>query len=176
MRWRTIDGVEVDPLGQHRELETLIKGLFDKQIFLNYLRYFCLFEDDKTIIKKIAGYHQFHAVQAAVENVVKASVIDGTKKGGVVWHTQGAGKSIEMACLAGRLISEPRLENPTIVMVTDRQDLDGQLFSVFAGAGDLLGETPKQANSRAEMREHLMNRPSWRHYLHHHPEVRIGQR
>jgi len=160
MRWRTIDGVEVDPLGQYRELETLIKGLFDKQIFLNYLRYFCLFENDKTIIKKIAGYHQFHAVQAAVESVVKASVVDGTKKGGVVWHTQGAGKSIEMACLAGRLISEPRLENPTIVMVTDRQDLDGQLFSVFAGAGDLLGETPKQANSRAEMREHLMNRPS----------------
>jgi type I restriction enzyme R subunit len=160
MRWRTIDGVEVDPLGQYRELETLIKGLFDKQTFLNYLRYFCLFENDKTIIKKIAGYHQFHAVQAAVESVVKASVVNGTKKGGVVWHTQGAGKSIEMACLAGRLISEPRLENPTIVMVTDRQDLDGQLFSVFAGAGDLLGETPKQANSRAEMREHLMNRPS----------------
>ena len=160
MRWRTIDGVEVDPLGQYRELETLIRGLFDKQTFLNYLRYFCLFEDDKTIIKKIAGYHQFHAVQAAVESVVKASGVAGTKKGGVVWHTQGAGKSIEMACLAGRLISEPRLENPTIVMVTDRQDLDGQLFSVFAGAGDLLGESPKQANSRAEMREHLMNRPS----------------
>ena len=78
----------------------------------------------------------------------------------MVWHTQGAGKSIEMACLAGRLIAEPRLENPTLVMVTDRQDLDGQLFGVFAGAGDLLGETPKQANSRAELREHLMNRPS----------------
>ena len=72
---------------------------------------------------------------------------------------QGAGKSIEMACLAGRLISEPRLENPTLVMVTDRQDLDGQLFSVFAGAGDLLGETPKQANTRSELREHLRDRP-----------------
>ena len=95
-----------------------------------------------------------------MESVVKASGVEGTKKGGVVWHTQGAGKSIEMACLAGRLISEPRLENPTIVMVTDRQDLDGQLFSVFANAGDLLGETPKQANSRAELREHLLNRPS----------------
>jgi type I restriction enzyme R subunit len=160
MRWRTIDGVEVDPLGQHRELETLIKGLFNKQVFLSYLRYFCLFEDDKTVIKKIAGYHQFHAVQAAVESVVTASGIDGSKKGGVVWHTQGAGKSIEMACLAGRLISEPRLENPTLVMVTDRQDLDGQLFGVFASAGELLGETPKQANSRAELREHLINRPS----------------
>ncbi|MDA9837646.1 type I restriction endonuclease subunit R [Luminiphilus sp.] len=160
MRWRTIDGVEVDPLGQHRELETLIKGLFNKEVFLSYLRYFCIFEDDKTVIKKIAGYHQFHAVQAAVESVVSASGVSGTKKGGVVWHTQGAGKSIEMACLAGRLIAEPRLENPTLVMVTDRQDLDGQLFGVFAGAGDLLGETPKQANSRAELREHLMNRPS----------------
>ena len=160
MRWRTIDGVDVDPLGQHRELETLIKGLFSKQVFLNYLRYFCIFEDDKTVIKKIAGYHQFHAVQAAVESVVTASGKGGTKKGGVVWHTQGAGKSIEMACLAGRLISEPRLENPTLVMVTDRQDLDGQLFGVFANAGELLGETPKQANSRSELREHLMNRPS----------------
>jgi type I restriction enzyme R subunit len=160
MRWRTIDGVAVDPLGQHRELETLIKGLFDKQVFLSYLRYFCIFEDDKTVIKKIAGYHQFHAVQAAIESVVIASGKGGTKKGGVVWHTQGAGKSIEMACLAGRLISEPRLENPTLVMVTDRQDLDGQLFGVFANAGELLGETPKQANSRSELREHLMNRPS----------------
>jgi len=160
MRWRTIDGVQVDPLGQHRELETLIKGLFQKEVFLSYLRYFSLFEDDKSVIKKIAGYHQFHAVQAAVESVVTASGIDGSKKGGVVWHTQGAGKSIEMACLAGRLIAEPRLENPTLVMVTDRQDLDGQLFGVFAGAGELLGETPKQANSRAELREHLKNRPS----------------
>ena len=89
-----------------------------------------------------------------------ASGVSGTKKGGVVWHTQGAGKSIEMACLAGRLIAEPRLENPTLVMVTDRQDLDGQLFGVFAGAGELLGETPRQANSREELRELLMNRPS----------------
>lgn len=160
MRWRTIDGVEVDPLGSHRELETLIKGFFDKAVFLSYLRYFCIFEDEKTVIKKIAGYHQFHAVQFAVESVVTASGVSGTKKGGVVWHTQGAGKSIEMACLAGRLISEPRLENPTLVVVTDRQDLDGQLFGVFADAGDLIGESPRQANTRAELREHLMNRPS----------------
>lgn len=160
MRWRTIDGVELDPLGEHRDLETLIRGLFNKAVFLNYLRYFCLFEDGKTTIKKIAGYHQFHAVQAAVESAVKASSVNGSKKGGVVWHTQGAGKSIEMAFLAGRLISEPRLENPTVVVVTDRQDLDGQLFNVFAGAGELLGESPKQANSRAELREYLMDRPS----------------
>ena len=160
MRWRTIDGVLLDPMGQNQQLQTLIKGVFNKEIFLNYLRYFCLFEDDKTVIKKIAGYHQFHAVQTAVESIIVASAVDGAKKGGVVWHTQGAGKSIEMACLAGRLISEPRLENPTIVMVTDRQDLDGQLFNVFANAGELLGETPRQANSRAELRDHLLNRPS----------------
>ena len=160
MRWRTIDGVAIDPLGNHRELETLIKGLFSQEVFLSYLRYFCIFEEDKSLIKKIAGYHQYHAVQAAVESVVTASAKDGSKKGGVVWHTQGAGKSIEMACLAGRLISEPRLQNPTLVMVTDRQDLDGQLFDVFTGAGDLLGETPKQAHTRTELREHLKQRPS----------------
>ena len=161
MRWRTIDGIELDPLGQNQQLETLVKGLFSKDIFLNYLRYSCVFEEgDEGIVKKIVGYHQFHAVQVAVESIVTASQVDGDKKGGVVWHTQGAGKSIEMACLAGRLISEPRLENPTVVMVTDRQDLDGQLFNVFATAGELLGETPRQANSRAELREHLMNRPS----------------
>ncbi len=160
MRWRTIDGIKLDPLGQNQQFKTLVKGLFNKDIFLNYLRYFCVFEEGKDIAKKIAGYHQFHAVQVAVESIVTASKIDGTKKGGVVWHTQGAGKSIEMACLAGRLISEPRLENPTIVMVTDRQDLDGQLYNVFANAGELLGDTPKQASSRAELREHLMNRPS----------------
>ncbi|MGI9250607.1 MAG: type I restriction endonuclease subunit R [Pseudohongiellaceae bacterium] len=160
MRWRTIDGDALDPLGQHRELETLINGVFDKTVFLNFLRYFCVFEDDKDIVKKIAGYHQYHAVQVAVESVVAASKTNSDKKGGVVWHTQGAGKSIEMACLAGRLMSDPRLENPTILVVTDRQDLDGQLFNVFANSGDLLAESPKQANSRAELRQHLKNRPS----------------
>ena len=160
MGWRTIEGETLDPLGQHRELETLVKGVYNKETFLNYLRYFCLFEDDKAVIKKIAGYHQFHAVQRAVESVVIASATGGTKKGGVIWHTQGAGKSIEMACLAGRLITEPRLENPTLVMVNDRQNLDGQLFGVFAGAGDLLGETPKQADSRVDLRELLADRPS----------------
>lgn len=161
LRWRTIDGKTLDPLGNHRDLETLIRGVFDKFIFLEFVRHFCLFEDeDGRIIKKIAAYHQFHAVRAAVERVVVASQPHGDKKGGVVWHTQGAGKSIEMACLAGRLLIEPRLENPTLVMVTDRQDLDGQLFGVFAGVGELLGEAPKQADSRMALRELLENRPS----------------
>ena len=160
MRWRTIDGETVDPLGQYQDLETLIRGLFNKQTFLNFIRYFCIFEDDKTIIKKIAGYHQFYAVQKALEKVVEASQIDGDKKGGVVWHTQGAGKSLEMTCLAGQILSDIRLGNPTIVMVTDRQDLDGQLFGVFNDAGDLLGESPKQANSIKELKDLLSDRPS----------------
>ena len=161
-RWRTIEGVnnEVDPLGAHRDLETLVRGIFDKGRLLEFVRRFCLFEEDGQIIKKIAAYHQFHAVREAVERVVAASRPDGDKKGGVVWHTQGAGKSIEMACLSGKLLTDPRLENPTLVIVTDRQDLDGQLFGVFAGAGDLLGESPKQANSRQELRDLLGNRPS----------------
>jgi len=160
-RWRTITGEnDLDPLGAHRDLETLVRGIFDKGRLLEFVRRFCLFEEDGQIIKKIAAYHQFHAVRAAVESVVKASRPDGDKKGGVVWHTQGAGKSIEMACLAGKLLTDPRLENPTLVMITDRQDLDGQLFGVFAGAGDLLGESPKQADSRQELRELLGNRPS----------------
>ena len=160
MRWRTIDGESVDPLGKYQDLETLVRGFFNKETFLNYLHYFCIFEDDKTIIKKIAGYHQYYAVQKALEKVIQASQIDGSKKGGVVWHTQGAGKSLEMTCLAGRIVTEPRLGNPTIVMITDRQDLDGQLFQVFNDAGEILGETPKQADSIFELKELLSNRPS----------------
>jgi len=160
MRWRTINGESVDPLGKYQDLETLVRGFFNKETFLNYLHYFCIFEDGKSIIKKIAGYHQYYAVQKALEKVIQASQVDGNKKGGVVWHTQGAGKSLEMTCLAGRIVTEPRLGNPTIVMITDRQDLDGQLFQVFNDAGEILGETPKQANSILELKELLSNRPS----------------
>jgi type I restriction enzyme R subunit len=160
MRWRTIDGETIDPLGENWDLETLVRGLFNKETFLNYVRYFSIFEDNKSIIKRIAGYHQFYAVEKALENIVEASKIDGDKKGGVVWHTQGAGKSLEMTCLAGKILSDIRLSNPTIVMVTDRQDLDGQLFGVFNDAGDLLGESPKQANSIKELKDLLSDRPS----------------
>lgn len=160
MRWRTIDGEAVNPLGENRELETLIYGFFRQDVFLNYLHYFCLFEEGKTTTKKIAAYHQYHAVQMAVESVIKASTTAGDKRGGVVWHTQGAGKSIEMAYLAGRLMTEPRLGNPTLVMVTDRLNLDGQLFSVFASVQDVLGDAPVQANSRRELRNLLHKRPS----------------
>jgi type I restriction enzyme R subunit len=160
MRWRTISGENVDPLGQHRDLETLIKGLFNKETFLQFIKHFCIFEEDETITKKIAEYHQYHAVQKAVERIVSSSKPNGDKKGGVVWHTQGAGKSLEMTCLAGKLITEPRLENPTLLMVTDRQDLDGSLFDTFNNAGSLLAESPSKAESRKDLREQLNNKPS----------------
>ncbi|TAM90662.1 MAG: type I restriction endonuclease subunit R [Candidimonas sp.] len=164
MQWRTIDGVTLDPLGPFSELETLVRGLFTPQYLLDYLRFFVLFEDDGTLVKKIAGYHQFHAVRFAITRVVQAAqpgAADSLRgKGGVVWHTQGSGKSITMTCFAARVMQEPALQNPTIVVITDRNDLDGQLFGVFSLAQDLLREQPVQAHSRQELRTLLANRPS----------------
>ena len=160
MQWRTIDGVTLDPLGQFNELETLVRGLLAPAMLLDYLRYFVLFEDDGTLVKKVAGYHQFHAVRAAINQVVTASRPGGSRKGGVVWHTQGSGKSITMTCFAARVMQEAAMENPTIVVITDRNDLDGQLFGVFSLSQDLLREQPVQANTRQDLRAKLGNRPS----------------
>ena len=160
MAWRTIDGETVDPLGPMKELETLVHGLFQRPMLLDYLRHFILFEDEGHLVKKVAGYHQFHAVRAVVDSVLKASAPGGSRKGGVVWHTQGAGKSIEMTCLGGKLMQHPQMGNPTLVVVTDRNDLDNQLFGVFAGTAELLRETPVQADTRPRLRELLGNRPS----------------
>ncbi|MDD2976290.1 type I restriction endonuclease subunit R [Aquabacterium sp.] len=164
LQWRTIDGVTLDPLGEFNELETLVRGALAPVYLLDYLRYFVLFEDDGTLVKKIAGYHQFHAVRAAIEHVVTASRADSPSsvqgKGGVVWHTQGSGKSITMTCFAARVMQEPTMQNPTIVVITDRNDLDGQLFGVFSLAQDLLREQPVQATTRQELRQLLGNRPS----------------
>lgn len=160
MQWRTIDGMNLDPLGEFNELETLVLGLLAPAMLLDYLRYFVLFEDDGTLVKKIAGYHQFHAVRSAIQQVVYASRPGGTHKGGVVWHTQGSGKSITMTCFAARVMQEPAMQNPTIVVITDRNDLDGQLFGVFSLAQDLLREQPVQAKTRQKLRELLDNRPS----------------
>lgn len=163
-QWRTISGTDLDPLGEFNELETLVRGALAPAMLLDYLRYFVLFEDDGRLIKKIAGYHQFHAVRAAIEHVVAASRPDSNAeqrgKGGVVWHTQGSGKSITMTCFAARVMQEPAMENPTIVVITDRNDLDGQLFGVFSLASDLLREQPVQATTRQELRTLLSNRPS----------------
>lgn len=168
MAWRTIDGNTLDPLGKFHELQTLVRGALAPAYLLDYLRYFVLFEDELgnggQLVKKIAGYHQFHAVRAAIAQVVTASRPNSDVrlrgKGGVVWHTQGSGKSITMTCFAARVMQEPAMENPTIVVITDRNDLDGQLFGVFSLAQDLLREQPVQANTRQELRALLGNRPS----------------
>ena len=160
MAWRTIDGVTLDPLGQFNELETLVRGILAPSYLLDFLRFFVLFEDDGVLIKKIAGYHQFHAVRAAIDQVVAASRPDGSHKGGVVWHTQGSGKSITMTCFAARVMREAAMANPTIVVITDRNDLDGQLFGVFSLSQDLLREQPVQGETRQDLRAKLANRPS----------------
>lgn len=160
MAWRTIDGVTLDPLGQFNELETLIRGVLAPSYLLDFIRFFVLFEDDGTLVKKIAGYHQFHAVRAAINQVINASRPDGNHKGGVVWHTQGSGKSITMTCFAARVMTEAAMENPTIVVITDRNDLDGQLFGVFSLSQDLLREQPVQGETRQDLRAKLANRPS----------------
>lgn len=160
MAWRTIDGVTLDPLGQFNELETLIRGVLAPIYLLDFLRFFVLFEDDGTLVKKIAGYHQFHAVRAAINQVISASRPGGTQKGGVVWHTQGSGKSITMTCFAARVMRDAAMENPTIVVITDRNDLDGQLFGVFSLSQDLLREQPVQVETRQDLRAKLANRPS----------------
>ena len=160
MAWRTIDGVNVDPLGQFQELQTLVRGCLAPEYLLDYIKFFVLFEDDGKLVKKIAGYHQFHAVRAAINQVVIASQPAGNRKGGVVWHTQGSGKSITMTCFAARVMQEQAMQNPTILVITDRNDLDGQLFGVFSLSQDLLREQPVQITSRQDLRDKLANRPS----------------
>jgi len=159
MYWRTIKDETDKPLLEY-ELDTLIQGFFDKEHLLDYIQNFVLFEDDgKQIIKKIAGYHQFHAVREAIDSVMEAS-LSGSRRGGVVWHTQGSGKSISMACFAGKLTKQPEMKNPTLLIVTDRNDLDGQLFATFSSAKMLLGQEPVQVESVEDLRETLANKPS----------------
>jgi type I restriction enzyme R subunit len=153
--WRNIYGKNIAPKGTP-ELEVLIKGMFDRQRLLDIVRYFILFEVDETkIIKKVAAYHQYHAVNAAVEATLKATSPCGDKRAGVVWHTQGAGKSLTMVFYAGKIILQPEMENPTLVLLTDRNDLDNQLFDNFVVAQDLLRQKPVQAETREHLRELL---------------------
>ena len=156
MPWRTIEG-EAESASTDPELEVLVKGLFDKERFLNYLEHFVVFEETggDTIAKKIAGYHQFHAVRAAVDATVMASRPNGDKRCGVIWHTQGSGKSLTMAFYAGGIIQRQEMRNPTLVVITDRNDLDDQLFGTFARCSHLLRQTPEQARDREHLRELL---------------------
>ncbi len=159
--WRTLK-TEKDQPHFEFELETMIKGFFDKELLLDYIRYFTIFEDDtdshKTI-KKIASYHQFHAVRQAIRSTIIATCEIKDGKCGVVWHTQGSGKSMTMCCYVAQLMQHQKMNNPTLVIVTDRNDLDRQLYDSFCRAKDLLKEQPQQANTRNELRK-LLHRPS----------------
>jgi type I restriction enzyme, R subunit len=157
MRWRTVDGDNLVDERSALALHTLIKGLLDQAVILELIRYCTVFEDEgKGPIKKIAGYHQFHAVRKGVKAVLLAHRDDG--RGGVMWHTQGSGKSLLMSFLAGRLMRDPRLENPTIVVITDRNDLDNQLFATFSRCAALFGEVPVQAEDVPDLRRKLGDR------------------
>ena len=160
LAWRTVNGDDLDPHGEHWQLETLVRGAFAKAVLTDFIHHFVLFEDDGALIKKIAAYHQFHAVQRAVQHTVRAAGPNGDRRIGVTWHTQGSGKSITMAFYVGKIMVEPAMQNPTIVVVTDRNDLDGQLFGTFTAAQDLLLDTPVQATDRDDLRRLLNNRPS----------------
>ena len=153
MPWRTIEGEELAP-ATLPQLQVLIEGLFEKRRLLDFLRYFVVFEDEGggMLVKKIAGYHQFHAVNKALSETLSASAEGGDRRVGVVWHTQGSGKSLTMAFYAGRLVLDPKLQNPTIVVITDRNDLDDQLYGTFSRCHELLRQAPVQAADREHLR------------------------
>ena len=172
--WRTISGDELAPVFL-TQLQVAIEGAFEKRRFLALLRDFIVFEDEGGggLAKKMAGYHQFHAVETAVAETVRAAELrvreepgryesrrapggkPGDRRIGVVWHTQGSGKSLTMAFYAGRIIREPAMANPTVVVLTDRNDLDDQLFATFSRCRALLRQPPMQSESRADLRARL---------------------
>ena len=181
--WRTIEG-DGEAAKSVLELEVMLRGVFDRQRFLNLIENFIVFEEDPdtgSLHKIMAGYHQFHAVNAAVEETVRASGLSaggleqvhsgdqpafrthdgnpGDRKVGVVWHTQGSGKSFSMLFYAARMVREPAMQNPTLVMLTDRNDLDDQLFGQFQRCTEILGQSPLHANGREHLKE-LLNRAS----------------
>lgn len=149
-RWRTVDGTELAS-NALPQLEVLLKGIFDKQRLLDIISNFVVFETDgEKTIKKVAAYHQYFATNKAVESTIKATQEEGDRRAGVVWHTQGSGKSLTMTFYAGKVIQA--LDNPTLVVLTDRNDLDSQLFGTFSKCSELLRQTPKQANDREELK------------------------
>ncbi len=159
MPWRTVTGDDLAHRGDP-ELDTLLRGVFDRERFLALIRDFIVFGDaGQGPFKIIAGYHQFHGARKAVREAVDASRPDGDRKIGVIWHTQGSGKSFLMAFFAGLVVKARELENPTIVVLTDRNDLDDQLFSTFGLCGDLIRQRPEQADSREDLKR-LLGRAS----------------
>ncbi|HOF71457.1 MAG TPA: type I restriction endonuclease subunit R [Verrucomicrobiota bacterium] len=180
MPWRTIEG---ETLADTKlpQLQVVLEGVFQKRRLLDLIRHFIVFEDvgGGVLVKKMAGYHQYHAVNVAVQETVRACLPPperhlqvregegsyfakghpdakpGDRRVGVVWHTQGSGKSLTMAFYAGRVVLHPAMENPTLVVITDRNDLDDQLYGTFARCHELLRQPPVQAQSRANLRELL---------------------
>jgi type I restriction enzyme R subunit len=181
--WKTIEG-ETQAPASVTQLEVLLKGVFEKRRFLDLIRYFIVFEQERgaPTLKKIAGYHQFHAVNYALAETIRASQSvgatqrvarelkgvykaqpmkggeTGDRRIGVIWHTQGSGKSLTMAFYTGRLVLHPAMENPTIIVITDRNDLDDQLFGTFSRCSEVLRQTPEQAASREDLIEKLKGR------------------
>ncbi|MEL7590304.1 MAG: type I restriction endonuclease subunit R [Anaerolineaceae bacterium] len=178
MPWKTIEGEDLAPV-QKPQLEVLLRGVFEKRRFLDLLRYFIVFEEENggMLNKKLAAYHQFHAVNVALEQTLRACDViqkgqvaerrsgyftrtpvdcaPGDHRVGVIWHTQGSGKSLTMAFYAGRVISHPLMENPTVVIITDRNDLDDQLFGTFSRCHDLLRQIPVQAENHQHLHQLL---------------------
>lgn len=177
--WRTIEGEDIADTCL-TQLQVVLEGAFDKQRFLDLIRYFNVFDDTGggVLVKKMAGYHQFHAVNVALEETLRAckpmnqadrvkekggtyfarvqrEAETGDRRVGVIWHTQGSGKSLTMAFYAGRVVLHPDMDNPTLVVITDRNDLDNQLFNTFSGCHELLRQQPVQAQSRENLRELL---------------------
>ncbi|WP_345332324.1 type I restriction endonuclease subunit R [Mucilaginibacter defluvii] len=138
------------------EMDVVFSGMLNKKTLIDLLRYFIVFEKtkDKTV-KKIAAYHQYYAVNKAIQSTVKASSLSGDQRAGVVWHTQGSGKSLSMVFYAGKMVVTPQLNNPTIVVLTDRNDLDQQLFETFSNCQQLIRQTPVQAESRSHLQSLL---------------------
>ena len=155
MPWRTVDGQDFAHRGTP-ELETLLRGVFTRESLLALIRDFIVFGDKgEGPFKIIAGYHQFHGAQKAVREAIEATRPDGDRKIGVIWHTQGSGKSLLMAFFAGLAVKSQSLENPTLVILTDRNDLDDQLFGTFGLCRDLIRQNPEQADSRADLKQLL---------------------
>jgi len=163
MAWKTVEG-EKEASHLVSQMITLIRGMLNKQVLFDLIKHFIVFEKTKkedpktklTIVqneKKLAGYHQYYAVKKSVESTKESSGINGNRKGGVVWHTQGSGKSLTMVFYSGKLVLE--MDNPTIVVITDRNDLDDQLFDTFAGCRQLLRQDPVQAEDRNDLKEKL---------------------
>jgi len=160
MFWRLLKGKKITG-NEIPQLEILIKGMFEQNTLMNIIKHYIVFEEDNHFTNKIlAGYHQYQASERALENTIRATGVNGDRRIGVVWHTQGSGKSLTMVFYGGKLVNNEKLNNPTIVVITDRNDLDDQLFSTFSKSKDLLRNTPMQAESREHLRELLNGRTS----------------